>query len=180
MFHSWDSPRLLICDTGLYLEHDDIGFITVEICGGYISKCPGLPAIIPILINNIQYVPWNIHAVLVPFVILGLHDQYAMDSRGHLLIFSVADSARNSKMCLNVIIYLNPEVSPESRTANQRLIPTPPKPFFQHQWLFVCSVPSVKISIRRFPLIAHFMYFSSTMQSRLMYMSLLYIKENTI
>ena len=42
MFHSRDSPRLLVCDTGLYLEQNDIGFITVAICGGYISKYPGL------------------------------------------------------------------------------------------------------------------------------------------
>ena len=42
MFHSRDSPRLLVCDTELYLEQNDIGFITVEICGGYISKYPGL------------------------------------------------------------------------------------------------------------------------------------------
>ena len=40
MFHSRDSPRLLVCDTRLYLEHNDIGFITVAICGGYISKIP--------------------------------------------------------------------------------------------------------------------------------------------
>ena len=38
MFHSWDSPRLLVCDTGLYLKQNDIGFITVAIGGGYISK----------------------------------------------------------------------------------------------------------------------------------------------
>ena len=42
MFHSRDSRRLLVCDTGLYLEQNDIGFITVAICGGYISKYPGL------------------------------------------------------------------------------------------------------------------------------------------
>ena len=42
MFHSRDSPRLLVCDTGLYLEQNDIGFITVAICGGYISKYPRL------------------------------------------------------------------------------------------------------------------------------------------
>ena len=42
MFHSRDSPRLLVCDTGLYLEQNDIRFITVAICGGYISKYPGL------------------------------------------------------------------------------------------------------------------------------------------
>ena len=42
MFHSWDFPRLLVCDTGLYLEHNDISFITVAICGGYISKYPRL------------------------------------------------------------------------------------------------------------------------------------------
>ena len=42
MFHSWDSPRLLVCDTGPYLEENDIGFITVAICGGYISKYPRL------------------------------------------------------------------------------------------------------------------------------------------
>ena len=42
MFHSRDSPRLLVCDTGLYLEQNDICFITVAICGGYISKYPGL------------------------------------------------------------------------------------------------------------------------------------------
>ena len=42
MFHSRDSPRLLICDTELYLEQNDIGFITVAICGGYINKYPGL------------------------------------------------------------------------------------------------------------------------------------------
>ena len=40
MFHSWDSPRLLVCGTGLYLEQNDISFITVAICGGYISKYP--------------------------------------------------------------------------------------------------------------------------------------------
>ena len=44
MFHSRDSPRLLVCDTGLYLEENDIGFITVAICGGYISKYPRLVA----------------------------------------------------------------------------------------------------------------------------------------
>ena len=42
MFRSRDSPRLLVCDTGLYLEENDIGFITVAICGGYISKYPRL------------------------------------------------------------------------------------------------------------------------------------------
>ena len=42
MFHSWDSPILLVCDTGLYLEQNDISFITVAICGGYISKYPRL------------------------------------------------------------------------------------------------------------------------------------------
>ena len=42
MFHSWDSLRLLVCDTGLYLEQNDISFITVAICGGYISKYPRL------------------------------------------------------------------------------------------------------------------------------------------
>ena len=42
MFHSRDSPRLLVCDTGFYLEQNHIGFITVAICGGYISKYPGL------------------------------------------------------------------------------------------------------------------------------------------
>ena len=42
MFHSRDSPRLLVCDTGLYLEQNDIGFIIVAICVGYISKYPGL------------------------------------------------------------------------------------------------------------------------------------------
>ena len=36
------SPRLLVCDTGLYMEQNDIGFITVAICGGYISKYPRL------------------------------------------------------------------------------------------------------------------------------------------
>ena len=34
--------RLLVCDTGLYLEPNDISFITVAICGGYISKYPRL------------------------------------------------------------------------------------------------------------------------------------------
>ena len=38
MFHSRDSLRLLVYDTGLYLEEKDIGFITVAICGGCISK----------------------------------------------------------------------------------------------------------------------------------------------
>ena len=42
MFHSRDSPRLLVCDEGLYLEQNDIGSMTVAICGGYISKYPGL------------------------------------------------------------------------------------------------------------------------------------------
>ena len=42
MFHSRDSPRLLVCDTGLYLEQNDTCFITVAICGGYISKYPRL------------------------------------------------------------------------------------------------------------------------------------------
>ena len=42
MFHSRDSPRLVVCDTGLCLEQNDIGFITVAICGGYISKYPRL------------------------------------------------------------------------------------------------------------------------------------------
>ena len=42
MFHSRDSPRLLVCDIGLYMEQNDIGFVTVAICGGYISKYPRL------------------------------------------------------------------------------------------------------------------------------------------
>ena len=42
MFHSRDSPRLLVCDTGVYMEENNIGFITVAICGGYISKYPRL------------------------------------------------------------------------------------------------------------------------------------------
>ena len=42
MFHSRDSPRLLVCDTELYLEQNDTGFITVAICCGYISKYPRL------------------------------------------------------------------------------------------------------------------------------------------
>ena len=46
MFHSQDSPRLLVCDTGLYLEQNEIGFITVAICGGYISKYPRLYLIV--------------------------------------------------------------------------------------------------------------------------------------
>ena len=37
MFHYWDSPRLLVCDTGLHMEQNGIGFISVAICGGYIS-----------------------------------------------------------------------------------------------------------------------------------------------
>ena len=43
MFHSQDSLRLLVCDTGLYLKQNDIGFITVAICGGfgpYIAQIP--------------------------------------------------------------------------------------------------------------------------------------------
>ena len=41
MFHSRDSVRLLVCDTRLYLEQNDIkGLITVAICGEYISKYP--------------------------------------------------------------------------------------------------------------------------------------------
>ena len=35
MFHYWDSPRLLVYDAGVYLEQNDIGFITVAICGGF-------------------------------------------------------------------------------------------------------------------------------------------------
>ena len=31
----WDSPRLLVCDAGVYLKQNDIGFITVAICGGF-------------------------------------------------------------------------------------------------------------------------------------------------
>ena len=42
MSHPRDSPRLLVCDTGLYSQQNDIGFITVAICGRYISKYPGL------------------------------------------------------------------------------------------------------------------------------------------
>ena len=42
MFHSQDSPRLLVYDIELYLEENGIGFITVAICGGYISKYPRL------------------------------------------------------------------------------------------------------------------------------------------
>ena len=48
MFHSRDSPRLLVCDTGLYMEQNDIGFITVAICGGYISKYPRLSCLIKV------------------------------------------------------------------------------------------------------------------------------------
>ena len=40
-----DSARLLVCDTGLYLEQNDIGLITVAICGGYMSKYPGPRAV---------------------------------------------------------------------------------------------------------------------------------------
>ena len=47
MFHSRDSPRLLVCDTGLYMEQNYIGFITVAICGGYISKYPRLSMAAP-------------------------------------------------------------------------------------------------------------------------------------
>ena len=47
MFHSRDSPRLLVCDTGLYMEQNYIGFITVAICGGYISKYPRLKHRLP-------------------------------------------------------------------------------------------------------------------------------------
>ena len=57
MFHSRDSPRLLVCDTGLYLEENDIGFITVTISGGYISKNPGLQWTKAILINLIWSEP---------------------------------------------------------------------------------------------------------------------------
>ena len=53
MFHSRDSPRLLVCDTGLYMEQNDIGFITVAICGGYISKYPRLKS------KRDGYLPWN-------------------------------------------------------------------------------------------------------------------------
>ena len=35
MFHYRDSPRLLVYDTELYLEQNDIDFITVTICGGF-------------------------------------------------------------------------------------------------------------------------------------------------
>ena len=42
MFHSRDSPRLLVCDTGMCMKQNEIGFITVAICGGYISKYPRL------------------------------------------------------------------------------------------------------------------------------------------
>ena len=35
MFHSRDSPRLLVYDAGVYLEQNDIGFITVAICGRF-------------------------------------------------------------------------------------------------------------------------------------------------
>ena len=35
MFHSRDSPILLVFDAGVYLERNDIGFITVAICGGF-------------------------------------------------------------------------------------------------------------------------------------------------
>ena len=34
--------HIISCDTGLYLEQNDISFITVAICGGYISKNPRL------------------------------------------------------------------------------------------------------------------------------------------
>ena len=30
-----NTPRLLVCDAGVYLEQNDIGFITVAICGGF-------------------------------------------------------------------------------------------------------------------------------------------------
>ena len=42
MFHSRDSARLLVCDTGMCMEQNEIGFITVAICGGYIGKYPRL------------------------------------------------------------------------------------------------------------------------------------------
>ena len=35
-------PRFTVCDTGLYMEQNDIGFITVAILGGYINKYPRL------------------------------------------------------------------------------------------------------------------------------------------
>ena len=38
MVYSRDPPRLLLCVLGLHLEQNYIGFITVAICGEYISK----------------------------------------------------------------------------------------------------------------------------------------------
>ena len=55
MFHSRDSPRLLVCDTGLYMGQNDIGFITVAICGGYISKYPRLGVCIDGKFNFIEH-----------------------------------------------------------------------------------------------------------------------------
>ena len=42
MSHSRDNPRLFVSDTGLYMEQNGIGLITVAICGRYISKYPRL------------------------------------------------------------------------------------------------------------------------------------------
>ena len=66
MFHSRDSPRLLVCDTGLYMEQNDIGFITVAICGGYISVRIQYPCSLGSVNSDIQ----SSRDVLVSFRIL--------------------------------------------------------------------------------------------------------------
>ena len=48
MFHARDSPRLLVCDTGVYMEQNDIGFITVAICGGFSPTLHKYPRLVSI------------------------------------------------------------------------------------------------------------------------------------
>ena len=55
MFHSRDSPRLSVCDAGVYLEQNDIGFITVAICGD---------------INTLDYM---LRSDLIVFVVVIVH-----------------------------------------------------------------------------------------------------------
>ena len=100
MFHSWDSPRLLVCDTGLYLEQNDISFITVAICGGYISKYPRLFGHVTEMSPDDQIRIWGVILVLKHkhfFIHIALDSavKYILSSMGILLKIRTTCHARD-------------------------------------------------------------------------------------
>ena len=77
MFHSRDSPGLLVCDAGVYLEQNDIGFITVAICGGlnpYIAYIPQTIIRNVIWLCNKPFSLRNVNYIWLDFTCLALWD----------------------------------------------------------------------------------------------------------